>query len=95
MHDEWEGKYGNDPHRALLVSDCDDVRPTLRRALAILIKIHKGEITSKDKEHTNSIILLLNQLDQKHKSIENWAATYGVHEAKGKKGAKRKVAEIV
>ena len=71
------------PYTAPLVSDVDSTRSTLRRALAILIKIHKGDISANEREHTDSIMLLMDQLDMKHKGITAWAVTYGVHEVKG------------
>ena len=94
MHDEWQNKCGTDAYKAHLVSDVDNTRPTLRRALAILIKIHKGDISANEREHTGSIMLLMDQLDMKHKGITAWAVTYGVHEARGnKRGSKRKTDE--
>ena len=51
------------PYKAPLAIDVDSTRSTLRRALAILIKIHTGDISANDRGHTDSIMLLMDQLD--------------------------------
>ena len=94
IHDEWIAKCGSDTFRATLVNECTNLKPTINRALAILSQIHKKEITMKEPEHVDSIMMLIEQLQEQENVRQHWAVTYGVCEAKGKKSAKRKAEEV-
>ena len=93
VQDEWVVKCGDDPFRAPLVTDCTNLKPIINRALAILSKIHKKEISMKEPEHVQSIMMLLDQLAESEKRCNHWAVTYGVVD-KTKKTPKRKLFEV-
>jgi hypothetical protein len=91
LEEEWANKCGSDPSRQPLMSDVHTGRPILSGAIAILMKITKGEITIADADNTNALLMLMDQIDERHKKTESWAITYKVMEVKKRGSVKRKI----
>ena len=65
--EERAGTCGSDPFRQPLASDVHTGRPILSRAIAMLVKFTKGEITIADAGNTNALLMLMDQVDDMHK----------------------------
>ena len=89
--EDWKAK-SSDPMRAPLVTEVNKTLPLINRSLAILLKIHKGEFKAED-EALAHIVMLLDQVEEKHKHCSSWAVTYGVCDKIAKKRSPKKDAD--
>ena len=79
------------PLQATISVGCAEQPTSLSRAIAMLMKITKGEITVSDNDNTNAVLILMDQIHEKHKTTESGTITFKVAEAKKRGSMKRTV----